>query len=137
MSVKVAIASSDGTQVDLHFGKAHEFLIFELTNGTFRQTETRTVPSVQTDEDDAVSFGCGSGNGCGSGSGCGGCGGSASGPLAPSVQLLLDCRAIVAAQIGGNIRRQFERNAISCFDIELSVEEALQKLAAYYTKFGE
>lgn len=133
MSVKVAIASSDGTQVDLHFGKTKRFFIYTLSDTTFVQTEIREVPLVQ--EEDSTDFACG--NGCGSGSGCGGCGGSASGPLAPSVQLLLDCRAIVAAQIGGNIRRQFERNAISCFDIELSVEEALQKLAAYYTKFGE
>ena len=133
MSVKVAIASSDGTQVDLHCGKTKRFFIYTLSDTTFVQTEIREVPLVQ--EEDSTDFACGSG--CGSGSGCGGCGGSASGPLAPSVQLLLDCRAIVAAQIGGNIRRQFERNAISCFDIELSVEEALQKLAAYYTKFGE
>ena len=131
MSVKVAIASSDGTQVDLHFGKTKRFFIYTLSDTTFVQTEIREVPLVQ--EEDSTDFACGSG--CGSGTGCGSCGGSASGPLAPSVQLLLDCQAIVAAQIGGNIRKQFERNAISAFDIELPVSEALSKLAAYYTNF--
>jgi hypothetical protein len=33
--------------------------------------------------------------------------------------------------------RQFQRNAISVFDIELPISEALEKLAAYYLKFGE
>ena len=78
----------------------------------------------------------GGGGGCGgSGGGCGG--GAASGPLAPAVELLLDCRAVVAAQIGQGMRRQLERNAISVFDIEIPVEDALKKLAAYYAKFGE
>ena len=72
----------------------------------------------------------------GGGGGCGGCGGGASGPLAPAVELLLDCQAVIAAQIGQNMRRQFERNAISVFDIELQVSEALEKLAAYYSKLG-
>ena len=84
-----------------------------------------------------ITFACpGGGGGCGgSGGGCGG--GAASGPLAPAVELLLDCRAVVAAQIGQGMRRQLERNAISVFDIEIPVEDALKKLAAYYAKFGE
>ena len=32
---------------------------------------------------------------------------------------------------------KFERNAVSVFDIELPIEEALQKLAAYYLKFED
>ena len=53
------------------------------------------------------------------------------------MELLLDCHAIVAAQVGQNVRRQFEKNAVSVFDIELPVEEALKKLAAYYLKFED
>lgn len=166
MPLKVAIASSDGLNIDLHFGQAKSFYIYELKDGTFVQTETRSLPvkenvqNTQTahngvaangnagfggssssdtsvDAGSSSGFGCGSGFGCsGGGNGCGGgCGGGASGPLAPAVELLLDCRAIIAAQIGQNIGRQFQRNAISVFDIELPVKEALQKLAAYYAKF--
>ena len=149
MSIKVAIASSDGFNVDLHFGQAKSFLIYELKDSKFELTEKRELPASENKPTSpeapspqdfvggcgGAGFGCGSGGGCG-GSG-GGCGGGASGPLAPAVELLLDCRAVVAAQIGQGMGRQFQRNAISVFDIELPIEEALNKLAAYYLKFGD
>ncbi len=149
MSIKVAIASSDGLNVDLHFGQAKSFLIYELKGSKFGFIEKREVPVLEnesTSPDAATELnfggGCGGGGfGCGNGSGCGGsgggCGGGATGPLAPAVELLLDCRSVVAAQIGQGMGRQFQRNAISVFDIELPISEALEKLAAYYLKFGE
>lgn len=146
MGIKVAIATSDGLNIDLHFGQAKSFLLYEFKDGKFELSEKREVPV----DDSAVvalrqaqgpqietTFACpGGGGGCGgSGGGCGG--GAASGPLSPAVELLLDCRAVIAAQIGQGMRRQLERNAISVFDIEIPVENALKKLAAYYAKFGE
>ena len=128
MGIKVAIATSDGLNIDLHFGQAKSFLLYEFKDGKFELSEKREVP---VDDSAVVAIRhCG-----GSGGGCGG--GAASGPLAPAVELLLDCRAVVAAQIGQGMRRQLERNAISVFDIEIPVEDALKKLAAYYAKFGE
>ena len=141
MSIKVALASSDKTNIDLHFGQATQFEIYELRGDHFEFLETRNAPKSEATSEDtpAYSGGCGSGFGGGCGSGCGGfgggCGGGGSGQVSPTVQLLLDCRSVVAAQIGQNVRRQFERNAVSVFDIELPIEEALQKLAAYYLKF--
>ena len=144
MSIKVAIASSDKTNIDLHFGQASQFEIYELRGDHFEYLETREAPKVEQSADEGAAGGAGFGAGCGSGfgggcgSGCGGgCAGGGSGQVSPTVQLLLDCRSIVAAQIGQNVRRQFERNAVSVFDIELPIEEALQKLAVYYLKFGE
>ena len=143
MGIKVAIATSDGLNIDLHFGQAKSFLLYEFKDGKFELSEKREVPAEAFAEGQAqgpqieTTFACpGGGGGCGgSGGGCGG--GAASGPLAPAVELLLDCRAVVAAQIGQGMRRQLERNAISVFDIEIPVEDALKKLAAYYAKFGE
>ena len=149
MSIKVAIASSDGLNIDLHFGQANAFFIYELKGSKFELTEKRELSasaneSASPEALSAQDFGSGCGGGgfgCGSGGGCGGsgggCGGGAGGPLAPAVELLLDCRSVVAAQIGQGMRRQFERKAISVFDIELPIEEALAKLAAYYLKFGD
>ena len=134
MGIKVAIATSDGLNIDLHFGQAKSFLLYEFKDGKFELSEKREVP---VDDSAVVAIRhCGGGGGCG-GSGGGWGGGAASGPLAPAVELLLDCRAVVAAQIGQGMRRQLERNAISVFDIEIPVEDALKKLAAYYAKFGE
>ena len=147
MSTKIAIATSDNLNIDLHFGQAKSFLIYELKDSKFELTEKRELPasenkptSPEAPSPQDFGGGCGgAGFGCGSGGGGsgGGCGGGASGPLAPAVELLLDCRSVVAAQIGQGMRRQLERNAISVFDIELPIEEALNKLAAYYLKFGD
>ena len=141
MSIKVAIATSDKVNIDLHFGQASQFEIYELRGQKFEFLETRQAPKTENafSESQLTAGGsCGSGFGGGCGSGCGGgCGGGAGGPASPVVQSLLDCRSVVAAQVGQNVRRQFERNAVSVFDIELPIEEALQKLAAYYLKFGE
>ena len=132
MGIKVAIASSDGRNVDLHFGQAKQFAVYELRGDHFEFLENRDAPKVEqaSEETLAGSSGC-----TGSGGGC--CGGGPGGPVSLSVELLLDCRAIVAAQVGQNVRRQFEKNAVSVFDIELPVEEALEKLAAYYLKFED
>ena len=146
MGIKVAIATSDGLNIDLHFGQAKSFLLYEFKDGKFELSEKREVPVDDSAEvalrlaqgpQIETTFACPGGGGgcCGSGGGCGG--GAASGPLAPAVELLLDCKAVVAAQIGQGMRRQLERNAISVFDIEIPVEDALKKLAAYYAKFGE
>jgi len=139
MSIKVAIASSDHKNIDLHFGQARDFFIYEFHKDHFEFLESRKAQVSETaDNDSGFGGGCGSGFGCGgSGGGCGGGSGAAAGPLSPNVELLLDCKAIVASQIGQKVRRQFERNAVSVFDIELPIEEALQKLAAYYLKFGD
>ncbi len=138
MSIKVAIASSDKINIDLHFGQARQFEIYELHGDHFEYLEPRDAPEPEQTAEDVPTGGAGCCSGFGCGSGCGGgCGGGAGGPVSPVVQSLLDCRSIVAAQIGQNVRRQFERNAVSVFDIELPIEEALQKLAAYYLKFGE
>ena len=137
MGLKIAVATSDGLNVDLHFGQAAQFSIYELHGDNFELVEKRAAPVNQNQDTEELNAGAGcggSGGGCGNGSG-GGCCAGGGGALSPAVENLLDCRAIVAAQLGGNVRRQFERNAISCFDIELPIEEALKKLAAYYLKF--
>ena len=104
MGIKVAIATSDGLNIDLHFGQAKSFLLYEFKDGKFELSEKREVPADAATGD----FGC------------------------PDVG-----GGVVAAQIGQGMRRQLERNAISVFDIEIPVEDALKKLAAYYAKFGE
>lgn len=135
MSVKIAVATSDGKNVDLHFGKAERFKIFELKDGKFVFIEERKAIKLKnSDESSSVcsasSCGGGQGGGCGGGNGCG----DSSGIESPNVALLSDCVAVVAAKFGKQIMRQFERKAISVFDIECPLDFALEKLAAYYKK---
>ena len=44
MGIKVAIATSDGLNIDLHFGQAKFFLLYEFKDGKFELSEKREVP---------------------------------------------------------------------------------------------
>lgn len=42
MSYKIAVASSDGLQIDETFGAAKSFIIYEVADGIYRKLEERT-----------------------------------------------------------------------------------------------
>lgn len=132
MDYKIAIASGDGKNVDLHFGAASFFYIYEVQDdGAFYLLEKRPVPENVSD---SLSADCNAGKvfcSSGKGNGCG-CGGN--GEPSAKVELLSDCRCIVAARIGFNVTKQLEKKAISTFDVECSVEEALEKITKYFYK---
>ena len=154
MGYKIAVATSDGLNVDLHFGSAPSFEIYAVEGIDFRKEETRVVPvepeqhyyyvagnAGSNSDASGCGTGCGSGNGDGCNSGCNsGCGsknGCGGGERSESVELLSDCRSVVCKKIGRNILKQFERKAISVFDVELPVKEALSKIVSYYYKIDE
>ena len=132
MSYKIALASSDGTNIDVHFGAAGSFLIYEVSDeGAFSLLERRDYDGV---DEAAGSAGCGPApDGCGTAS-CGGqgkgCGQGAA--VSAKVRLVEDCRCVVAAKIGFNVTKQLEKKAISGFDVECTVQEALEKITKYF-----
>ncbi|MBP3467891.1 MAG: hydrogenase [Lachnospiraceae bacterium] len=138
MSYKIAVASSDGLQIDETFGAAKSFIIYEAADGIYRKLEERTFREEGT-ENDGISAAdncnssgsCKTGGGCGAGAG-GGCGGA--GGASEKVELISDCRCVVCKKIGFHIQKQLERKAISVFDVSVSVEEALEKISHYFTR---
>lgn len=138
MPYKIAVASSDGEQVDGSFGSAEKFIIYEVADGIYRKLEERTFRGEGTDNNDAsIADGCNPPDGCknegvcgsGTGGGCGGAGGTSA-----KVELVSDCRCIVCKKIGFHIQKQLERKAISAFDVTCPVEEALKKIAYYFSR---
>lgn len=129
MSYKIAVASSDGLQIDETFGSARSFLIYEVKDGKYEKTEERTV-DLQNEQGKKDSLSCGDGSGCGNGIGTG-CG-SGCGSASSKVGLISDCRCVVCKKIGFQIQKQLERKAISAFDVSCSVETALTKISGYY-----
>lgn len=104
MTVRVAIATSNGSDVDVHFGRARVFNIYTLEGGSFRLLEERANEPP--------------------------CGGSDhDGPLLErAVALLADCRAVAAAVIGpGAIDALLDRGILP-ITLETSVDEALATL---------
>jgi len=146
MAYKIAIASSDGVNIDISFGSALKFYIYEVNGTQYQLAEQREYVSPETaksEDTTAIAFnnnelsGCGSGNGCGngassscgSGGGCGSAGGNFS-----KVELLSDCRCIVCKKIGFHVQKQLEKKTITGFDVNCSIEEALKKITVYLEK---
>lgn len=132
MSYKIAVASSDGENINETFGSAGSFIIYEVTDGAYKKSEERIFQSEETD----TTNGCSSSKGCGTSGGCGnggsGCGGH--GEPSAKVELIADCRAVVCRKIGFHIQKQLERKAISAFDVSCTIDEALSKITAYYSR---
>lgn len=136
MSYKIAIGSSDGINVDLKFGQVSKFLIYEVDE-EIKLLEERIVTDEKTDSLERTSSQCGDKNGCGgAGTGCGGQGTGCGGPeeVMSRVSIISDCRSVVCKKIGFQAQKQFEKKAISVFDVECSVAEALEKISFYYKK---
>jgi uroporphyrinogen-III synthase len=51
-----------------------------------------------------------------------------------TIEALKDCTAVIAAKIGSPVRRALEKNGISVFERTDTIDNALSKLAAYYSK---
>lgn len=110
MSVKVAVASSDGVRIDLHFGQCAGFRIYELgDDGVFRETELRMIDP-----------------------GCANCGSHDADSIARVIDALADCRAVAALRIGGETRRSFGAREIDLFDGVSDVADTLDRLARFY-----
>lgn len=69
---------------------------------------------------------------CFGGNGGGGCGGGSE--HTEKVKLISDYRAVVCTKIGMHAQKQLTVKAISTFDVQCTVSEALDKITAYYKK---
>lgn len=135
MAYKIAVGSSDGIHVNLKFGEVTKFLIYEVSD-EIRVTEERIVPDdtdiQKISKNPCSTSGCSNGGCGGNGSGCNG-----SSDVISKVALISDCRCVVCKKIGFQAQRQFEKKAISVFDVECEITEALRKIAFYYGKIDK
>jgi predicted Fe-Mo cluster-binding NifX family protein len=112
MSWRVAITSADGVLINQHFGHAKRFYIVDLErDGSYTVAEEReTAPwcgcgSKEKDEEPGDSG------------------------IADRIQ---DCIAVLTARIGPPARKKLELAGLSVFEEPAPIDEAVQKLAAYY-----
>ena len=134
LAYKIAVGSSDGIYVNLKFGEVTKFLIYEVTDEV-RLIEERIVHSdteIQKISENCNTSGCRN-EGCGgNGSGCNG-----SLDVISKISLISDCRCVVCKKIGFQAQKQFEKKAISVFDVECKIDEALEKIVFYYGKIDK
>ncbi|MDE5966580.1 MAG: hypothetical protein K2G89_07085 [Lachnospiraceae bacterium] len=138
MSYKIAVASSDGKQIDESFGSAKRFIIYEVVDGKYNFLEERIFQQEKSGKDtESSTEKCATSGSCEIEGSCNnqtaGCG-SGAGEGTAKVELISDCRCIVCQKIGFRIQKQLERKAISAFDVSVPVEEALAKIAYYFER---
>ncbi len=109
MPFRVAVASSDGREINEHFGWARHFLIYYLTEGKFKLGEVREIDSphcgaVQHD-------------------------GAALDEIAES---LSDCRLVLASRIGPGAAQLLRLKGIQSFEVADSIDQTLAKLVNSY-----
>jgi nitrogen fixation protein NifX len=110
MSYKIAVASSDGKNINEHFGKANEFLIYKVDGTNYKYLELR----------EANSF-CNNGQ-------------HNENKLLSSVEALAGCRAVLVSNIGNGAAKTLKSNGIEPLEVHGFIENALNKLSAYYAK---
>lgn len=126
MAYYIAVGSSDGVHTDLKFGEVSEFIIYLVDGRDYEIYEKRKVGN--SEDAGCAKKDCSSG--CsGQGNRCGG-----SAEVEGRVSVIEDCRCVVCKKVGFQAQKQFEKRAISVFDIECEISEALDKISAYYDK---
>lgn len=132
MAYKIAVGTSDEINVDLKFGELTELHIYEADGENYSLSEKREIdlPEQENERSENHVANC-SQKGCGNGGGCGGSSGISARVLAVS-----DCRCIVCTKVGFQAQKQLERKAISYFDVECTIDEALGKITNYYKRIN-
>jgi nitrogen fixation protein NifX len=111
MSLRAAVASSDGKFINQHFGHAEQFLIFDIDDeGKYEYVELRKNKPT-----------------------CSG-GDHTAGSMQDAVNLLEGVNVVLVAQIWPGASQNLLLNGIQSFSVPSYIDEALEKLGASYMK---
>ncbi|HEX2925144.1 MAG TPA: NifB/NifX family molybdenum-iron cluster-binding protein [Ruminiclostridium sp.] len=100
MSKRVAFASSDGVNVDLHFAKASSFYIYEIDNDSFEYVGHRKQDALSKHDEDGFS---------------------------ETLKLIGDCKSVVVSQIGMGALAFVNSRGFRVFEASYPIEAILQK----------
>ena len=101
MGQRVAVASSDGEQIDLHFGQAYQFYIYDVDDSGYSLVEVRKVSVILTHDADEIER---------------------------KAAVLQDCDALFVAKIGLGAVRQLAGRRIRVFEAPFAIEAVLTKI---------
>lgn len=107
MTKKIAIASTDGININSHFGKAEKFQIFELypENNTYKFIEIRNVekPLCHNHSHEEIFF-------------------------KEIIKLLSDIHAIFVEQIGVRAYIELKKNNIAVYESDQDIESTIKDI---------
>lgn len=116
MSYKIAVGTSDGETIDLHFGEIESVSVYEVdeSDGSHSFLESRNI--VREPEKEACESGCS----CGSG-------------FAQKIgEAVSDCTYFLVAKIGNKPHRLLQENNVNCIEAPFEIAEAVSKLNDYF-----
>lgn len=100
MGQRVAVASSDGVNIDLHFARASSFYIYDINEDGFEYIENRKQRAANKHDEDG---------------------------FAGTLKLIEDCRSIIVGQIGMGALSFVNKKGFRVFEAPYPVSEVLQK----------
>jgi nitrogen fixation protein NifX len=99
--VKVAVATSDGINIDEHFGQARQFRLYQVENdGSYQQLEVRSIANAPTDSARVYS-------------------------AETTVEQLADVDVVLVSQIGPHAVAGLSNRGIKAFTVKGAVSRAL------------
>ena len=105
----IAVATSDGTNIDVHFGQAVFFQIYDVAlDGTYKYLEKRNITQAQSDKGE-------------------------SNHAASTIEQLPDIDVVLVSRIGTGPSRTLEGRGIRAFAVPGSVDVALTAYGIYGT----
>jgi predicted Fe-Mo cluster-binding NifX family protein len=102
--MKIAIASSDGENVDLHFGKANSIYIYDFDGENSKFIEHRTIELLPNEKHQWTKV----------------------------LNTISDCDIVMSVQTGFKSRFGIEKAGIKSFEVEGSIENVLKKYIDHY-----
>jgi len=102
--MKIAIASSDGKNVDLHFGKARSLCIFDFNGENEKFLEKRTVELVEDEKHQWMK----------------------------TLKTIEDCDVVICVQAGFKSKFGIEESGIKLVEDDGPVEEVLKRYIDHY-----
>jgi predicted Fe-Mo cluster-binding NifX family protein len=132
MAYNVAVTTSDGTHVDLHFGRAVEFQIIEVDENTanWKNVGKRIIPEEGPLPAAEVKTG---GIACNPAGGCGGRGHTVEAVMR-AVSVIQDCPYLLTAKIGPKPSDVLKHSGITALESPYDISEAITKLNKYHLR---
>ncbi|MHB8065681.1 MAG: NifB/NifX family molybdenum-iron cluster-binding protein [Ruminiclostridium sp.] len=101
MKHRIAIASSDGKNIDLHFAKASQFYIYDVNDDNFDFVELRRCETILEHDENEFD---------------------------KATQKLYDCMAVFVSQIGRGALSYIISKGLRVFEAPYLIESVLEKL---------
>lgn len=103
--MKIAVASTDGKVIDLHFGDANRFLIFELEEGEGKFQEMREKTSIPLNNHQER--------------------------WVASIDLINDCKAVLCNKIGDEPTIELRKLGIKPIQLDCDVKDAIEECSKH------